>query len=416
MNSWFLSPAPPAMQNLERVRGAAGADAYNHRASQIKDGRLAGLTAAALYQSLEQPRTLLCQGAWPTRPDFKDVRFTLWQGLMDEASRGRPAVLLYTRAESPAAAAFSSLCHGQELRAGGPAPRGAGLLGGLPADSWLDGLMGAPGSGTEYELEALLELIAHHFARRGEQPTPAGVAGLLRRPAPLLAWCPPPEPGAADPLGVAYNQREALARRLDLLAQENAAGGAGAGQSLYSALRSGASVSWLCTPGMPMTTRLLYQQLLRLDREGVPFTLILDEPRGGGYAPLLGQLSRTRVLCRCDLTPGYPLETGTAPADAFQALLSHFEAVALAEAGQGAALWSAWIGSYQRAGYTANRTSGVNMDLRLVMPGLGWRRDKGQALAYQAHSRMEEEKLRELLGQNGRGLLAGREGAFTLYR
>jgi len=50
------------------------------------------------------------------------------------------------------------------------------------------------------------------------------------------------------------------------------------------------------------------------------------------------------------------------------------------------------------------------------MPGLGWRRDKGQALAYQAHSRMEEEKLRELLGQNGRGLLAGREGAFTLYR
>ena len=103
MNSWFLSPTPPTMQNLERVHGAAGADAYNRRASQIKDGRLSELTAAGLYQSLEQPRTLLCQGAWPTRPDFKDVRFTLWQGLMDEACRGRPAVLLYTRAESPAA-------------------------------------------------------------------------------------------------------------------------------------------------------------------------------------------------------------------------------------------------------------------------------------------------------------------------
>ena len=408
-----FGPPPGSMGLPARIHTGAQADAYNRRACGIGQKRLDALSADGLYESLGAPRRLLAQGEWPMVPLPRDARPRLWEGLLARYCAGGPALLLCTRPQSPALTAFARLYRGQEARGGIPASRGAGLLGGMPTDLLLDGLMGAPGSGTEYELLGLLEVAAEWFSRRGLEPDPRQLASLLRRPAPLLELCPPPEDGRADPLGLPYPQREALARRLEALAQESPAL---PGPSLYRLLRQGRPVSWLCTPAMPMTRRLLAAQLLRLDREGVPFCLVLDEPRGGWWGPLLAGLANARVLCRCDLPPGWPLENPANTAESFGALVSQFQGVALAGAGQGAALWAGWIGSYDRLALSGGRVRGFQLDLRLFFPGLGWHRDRNLNTSYQSHRRLEEDQLRRLLDEGGRGLLAGRDGRFTLYR
>ena len=409
----LFGPGPGSMALPAAAPGAGRADAYNRRACGIGQKRLDTLSAEELTQDLGFPRRLLLQGEWPMLPLARDARPRLWEGLLARYCAGMPALLLYTRPQSPALTAFSRLCRGQEARGGIQAARGAGLLGGMPLDLLLDGLMGAPGSGTEYELLGFLEKMGEWFWQQGQVPTPRQMAELLRRPSPLLALCPPPQDGQADPLALPYAQREALARRFDLLGQESPGA---PGPSLYHLLRRGQPVSWLCTPATPMTRRLLAAQILRLDREGVPFCLVLDEPRGGWWGQLLAGLSGTRVLCRCDLPPGWPLENPVNTAEAFGALVSQFEGVALAGVGQAAPLWAGWIGSYDRLALTGGRTRGFQLDMRLLFPGLGWHRDRSLNASYQSHRRMEEDQLRLLLDQGGRGLLAGRDGRFTLYR
>ena len=57
---------------------------------------------------------------------------------------------------------------------------------------------------------------------------------------------------------------------------------------------------------------------------------------------------------------------------------------------------------------------GLQLDMRLLFPGLGWHRDRSLNASYQSHRRMEEDQLRLLLDQGGRGLLAGR-GAYRVH-
>lgn len=409
MLDWILRPEENDMRTLQTIRTPDDADRYNNRAAGIRFSPIANLSAKTLYLSMKAPSRLLIQGDWPAMPRLGDIRPQMWEELMRVYCDDRPAVLLYTRPESPARMAFSRILREQEVH-------DAGLLDTDDASLWLDGLMGEPGEGQESELSGLLELIACWYADgQGKMPSPDEVAQMLRNPAPLLSHCPPPRDGSADPLAVPYPQREALARRFHRLAEENPS--VESGPSLCQFLRGGNSVSWCCDPSKAMTRALLCAQLKRLSREAVPFTLILDEPQGGWWSRLLRELgNNVRVLCRCDTVPGYPLPQDGRAGEAFSAAVSLFEAVVLGGVGQAASLWSDWFGSYYRAVVTENRSKGFHIGWRLFGPGSGFQGNRGVNAAWQLQRRLDEGTLRKLLERDGKSLLAGRDGAFVLYR
>ena len=113
--------------------------------------------------------------------------------------------------------------------------------------------------------------------------------------------------------------------------------------------------------------------------------------------------------------PGYPLPQDGRAGEAFSAAVSLFEAVVLSGAGQAASLWASWIGSYYRAFVTENRSRGfhIGWGWRLFGPGSGLQGNRGVNAAWQLQHRLDEGTLRKL---DGKSLLAGRDGAFVLYR
>lgn len=409
MWDWVFRPQENDMRTLDGIRTPFEADAYAEESRQLRRQYLSRTDGAAIYQQLGCPARLLYQGGWPAMPGRLDHRARILEQLLAAQCAGAPAVLVYTDASSPAVMAVSRLAGGREVRGGGAAPQHAALLRDVPRQLWLDALLGEPGQpgSTEHELAAFLNGLQQWCAARGETLTPARAAALLRHPAPMLdAFGPPPADGSADPLAVPYAQREALARRLEALAWEPAAEPADRdGLSVYSAVRAGRSVSWLCNGTMQMTRQVLMEQLLLLARQGVPYTLVLDAP--GAQLPawltLLDRLDGVRVLCRCPDTPGAPFAMGTGRADAFGSALARFQGLVLAGVTQDADLWSARLGSLEWAAVTRSRSRGLSFDLH---HGLGVRADRNTGAAWQTRSRLPEDYLRRLLADDGRALLA----------
>lgn len=405
MLSWLLSPRQHDMDTLNHLHTPAQADRFNESAAAIHRVPLCMLSAAEVLKTLGNPTRLYLHGDWPALPHNTDLRASVWEDLLARFCQDTPAVLITSRKNSPALMAFSRLCQRGEIRGGDLPNASAALLDDQMPSLWLESLMGEPGHGPENELTSLLEVICRFCGH----PTPMQAAALLKDVSPLLSCCPVPEDGRADPLAVPYSQREALARRLIRLDAEQPHGPTG--KSLYRLLRDGRSVSWLCTPSQEFTLKLLCRQCKQLDQDGVPFSLILDDPKGDWWGDFVRELG-VPVLCRCADTPGAPFSGSRKAEEVFASLLSCFDAILLGGAGQSAPLWCSYLGSFDRAMISRNHSSGIHT----AHHHLGFQAGKATNRSWERRPRLEEDQLRRLLDNNGRAFLACRNGTITLYQ